>query len=594
MSKRKIIIIALLYVFAVNIYANSTNVPTINLLNDINYSTTKITLAKSSDMLVLNDVYQQILNNYDPQRIDSDVNDYVVNLANNIEGLRLVNIKKDRLDVIFDYKKSQAVAAAIPSPIGLVGSIAQFAISPTQAIASLIGTAASSALMYKAAVDELNLEKLEKEWELEDEERSRLNYLNLDSFSETANFANKNSVSKEYVMTIQPLTDFINILEDDNVKRRIEALQYSERRFKYFPTYWLELAQAYYDNNDFDNVIKTVEYYDKHFDYDEIFKQNYRYAQILTLYISSLIEKNKGESIYDFKDIISDKLEIIITNTAESDWLQRYFCAITYLSFAEIDDEYFMKAYDLFRLNCIQLSKEQEDSINIYKSPVSTPNEAELKSLTKDERKKEEAYYDLLAEERKVELPPINKAYILNIQSLASLMSVSKKLDKDLDFLEKSIVTPFFKDYYFDVDTYIETIKIEQYTGIKRILKGDKYKIIIPATYINNLSSFEVKFSGDNEYHDLYFNSSYEKNNKNNLPVEVINVERIFDNNIDSYIAEIELGYLNEWLESADKFELDIRINTNDCPIVFHFTGEDFKSLKNEYSYVEKNSNIIL
>ena len=225
MSKRKIIIIALLYVFAVNIYANSTNVPTINLLNDINYSTTKITLAKSSDMLVLNDVYQQILNNYDPQRIDSDVNDYVVNLANNIEGLRLVNIKKDRLDVIFDYKKSQAVAAAIPSPIGLVGSIAQFAISPTQAIASLIGTAASSALMYKAAVDELNLEKLEKEWELEDEERSRLNYLNLDSFSETANFANKNSVSKEYVMTIQPLTDFINILEDDNEKRRIEALK---------------------------------------------------------------------------------------------------------------------------------------------------------------------------------------------------------------------------------------------------------------------------------------------------------------------------------------------------------------------------------
>ena len=596
--KMKIVMLLSIFLITNSLFAISSNSPTINLLNDINYATTNVTIAKSEDMLVLNDIYEKILNNYDPQRIDQDINQTVVSLANNIEGLRLINIKKDRLDVIFDYQKSMALVSAVPSPVNLIGSIALFAVNPVQAVAGLVGTAASSAVMYKSAVDQLNLEMIEKEWELDDLERSRLNSLNINSFSETAKFANKNSIDKEYIMTIQILTDFINIINDDNIKRKVEALEYSEKRFKYFPTYWLELAQAYYDNDEYQKVIDTVNYYENHFQYDEIFKQNYRYAQILTLFVTSILKENPGEASLRYKSKILEKLKIIEDNTDSEDWLQKYFCAITYLSFAEIDDSCFIKAYDLFRQNCITLSLEQENSIDTYLAPVAIPNESELNKMTKEDRKKEEKYFKKIKRERAIELPPINRAYMLNINTLASLMRVSNKINFDLSFIEDSIITPFFKDYYLGTDTYLEKINIEKdpkslniFNKFSvRLTTKNLFKLTIPAMYINNLSKFEVKFSGDNKYHELYLNSNYENNMENLTNIKVTEVKRSNPEDINSFLAILEFEYETEWLNNADLIELDIRITTNDCPIVFHCEGATFDDLINTFSYIEKNA----
>lgn len=590
----------------VNLFGVSKNSATINLVNDINYASTKVIQNESADMLVLDDIYKNVLNNYDPQRIDPDMQYSIMQLASNVENLRLINIKRKRLEVVFDYKKSQAVAAAIPSPVGVVGSLFMIPTNPVAAIAGLVSTATSSALMYKSAVDSLNLENIQQGWKLDDAERASLNKLNLNSFASATTFANKNSISKEYVMTVEMLKSFTEIIDDMNYQRKVQRLILNQEEFKYFPTYWLELAQAYYDYGSYNKVIDTVNYYDKNFNYDEIFRYNYRYAQILVLEITSITNLYKDIDLLNYTDQIVSKLDIIKKNTAKDDWLQRYFCAMIYLGLSnETNDICYNKAYELIKLNCLNLSKTQEESINTYLKPVSEPDEKELKKLTSEDRKEEEDFYSQLKEERKVELPPFNEAYMLNIKTLSQMIVDSNRQKSEIDFIKESIITPQFEDYYFNTGIDIPILSItKKNLLIKKALNilpfinqnqsknYDIFNIQIPANWINNQSTYQIKFGGDNRYHDLYCTASFDINSYDDSIVNVVNVER--DNTMDvySYISTLELVCPKAWLVEQAPYEIDLRIITNNCPTVFVFAGNSYKSLTNYSSYLERPDNL--
>ena len=139
----------------------------IAMLNYLAVLSQEINSSKNSRMF-LEEAYAALINNTNPEGVNELTESHLASLLDIIEKYRMITVKRDRLQYIYEQNKAQALKEAVPNPIGLLSAVSSFDFK--RLAASAIYMAVDSYTSYKSYNAELDLQYLQDGWELNDEE----------------------------------------------------------------------------------------------------------------------------------------------------------------------------------------------------------------------------------------------------------------------------------------------------------------------------------------------------------------------------------------------------------------------------------------
>ena len=400
----------------------------IAMLNYITTLTQEINASKNS-RLYLEEVYSSLISNTNPNAVDYRTQGQLESLLDTLEDYRMLSVKRDRLQYIYEQNKAQAIREAVPNPVGLLsaassGNWVKFALS--------VGyMAVDSYASYESASSEAELKYLQDGWALDDEESSVLHNSRKSAFIYMLEMVRENNLPGNLALSEENVSEFVAWKNKTNVTQKIRFFESNESTYAMFGYYWLTLAENYFNNGDYQKCMDAVEKYLEI--QPAIVRKDYDLAKVIPMAISSAKETLKGRS---YNTYVEEKLDLLTKNTKNSDWSLRYFAALTYMDLYRVtkNEAHLDKAYNLTVDNVNSLVEEQRKKNSEYLGAI---KEQEIpKDSTKEQKKEIKNYNKLLKEERKTALPPTYEPLVLNCDLLFALAE-----EKNID------VKTFFETY---------------------------------------------------------------------------------------------------------------------------------------------------
>lgn len=385
----------------------------INMLNYLAYLTQEINESKNS-RLFLEQAYSDLINNIYPNSVDATTLYELTDLLDTLEGYRMLTVKRERLQYIYEQNKAQAVRAAVPNPMGLISAVSSF--DWKRVVTSVVYMAVDSYTSYSAYKEQADLQNLKDGWELDDEEAKVLHNRRKDAFEYMIRMVNLYDLPGDLALNEEAVSTFVQWRNNENVVGRIRFLESNQDTYKAFGPYWLTLAESYYENRDYAKCLEAVETFEQ-MD-SRIFRKNHDYARVLPLAVASAAEVLSGEEYNEKALHFAEKL---LAHSDNSDWTLRYFAAQTYVDlYARTKEKgYLEKAYNVTLDNVNYLVGEQKKQNTAFLSDAKTVDVP--KGATKEEKEEIKKLNKLFKEEKKTELPPIYEPLKLNCDLLFAL-----------------------------------------------------------------------------------------------------------------------------------------------------------------------------
>ena len=461
----------------------------IAMLNYLTVLTQDINDAKNN-RLYMEEVYNSLISNTYPNAVDQRTQSQLTSLLDTLEGYRMVDVKRERLEYIYEQNKAMAIKSAIPHPIN-VNAIAS-AVNPARLLAVCVFTGANMAASYADAKYEADMKYLQDGWELDDEQAATLHNSRKDAFLYMLDIVRENDLPGNLALSEENVQEFVNWKNNDNVKSRIKYMESNKETYRAFGDYWLVLIRSYYENGDFEKCADALSEYKKLnvsiFRLDRSLAQTLPYAitAIDSLYLDNKYNKN------EYVRMQSDCLSMLVENTDYNDWSLRYFAAQEYCRLFDTtgNKQDLQKAYELVYDNVNSLVKKQRDENTEYLSALKEKKVP--KGATKDTKKEISQYNKMLKAERKTALSPANEALRLNCELLFALaeelnISVSDKADIDGILHNRGeqlfLAKPLDDQFWFDQPGTDDGDYSAQY---------DSGKLELPVSLITDGSSIKV------------------------------------------------------------------------------------------------------
>lgn len=97
----------------------------ISMLNYLTVLSQEINSSKNS-RLYLEEAYSAIINDTYPNAVDNRTKIQLENLLGIIEDFRMIDVKRERLNYLYQQNQAQALRSAIPNPLGLLSAVSSF------------------------------------------------------------------------------------------------------------------------------------------------------------------------------------------------------------------------------------------------------------------------------------------------------------------------------------------------------------------------------------------------------------------------------------------------------------------------------------
>ena len=500
------------------------------MLNYLTVLTQEINSSENSQ-LYLDNAYSSIINNINYNAINNeDTLNQIDSILNTIHAYQMIDEKRDRLEYIYEQNQAQALRSAIPNPLGLLSAVQSGNI--IKLAASVLYMAVDSVTSYQSCASEADKKYMEDGWKLDDEASENLNESNIDAFNYAARMCKQNGINNRLALRQNTVEEFVKWENNDSVIRRISFLEDNKGTYQAYGKYWLVLAKSYYENEEFQKCIDSVQQY-QNLNIDT-FSKNHELANILPMAIDSASHQYKGNS-YVSKVENYDKQ--ILDNIEVSDWELRYFVAQSYVDLHSRtgDKAYLQKAYDLVKQNINDYLIDEQHTLN----------DAYIKDLekvqskngdTKAKKAEIKEYNKWMKEERKTELPPVYQPLTVNCDllfALANEIGVSDNEKKEVNEILHGegtlfLVDPIDKYYSFDTETG---------DLLDFVFSGTEIKI--PAAYLTEDATIKVTVNSDGK-DTIYDNWTIDK------------VNRKESNNISTFIATYQCKGINKQDYNAD------------------------------------------
>lgn len=498
----------------------STQRNSINMLNYMTVLTQKINEAKGNQ-LYLESAYDSLTNDIYPNAIDNKTQIQMMSLLDTIENYRMISVKRERLQYIYEQNRAQIMKQAIPSPVALLSAVQSGSV--LKAAASVFYMAVDSYTSYQSASSQADLQMVKDGWELDDEESSELHNSTKNALSYMINMVRDYDLPGDYALNQEAVENFVSWSNkpDSQLVGKIAWLEKENSVYRAFGPYWLELAKDYYKQEDYNNCLKAIDSYESIS--TRIFRKDIDYATVLPLALVS------AKSVMGEKDYINAAekyCSLILKNTKDADWSLRYFAAQTYLDLYKITkkDTYLKNAYTIAFDNVNILVDQQRNLNTSYLGYLELAKVS--KNATKREKKEVKRYNKLLKKERKSALPPVSEALHLNCDLLfavAEKLNISSKEKEKINAILHENGNPIFLSSVVDQKFTFSKKKTEiNVNKINVTFNGEE--IEIPASCVTDRYEISVDIT----------RSGKTKTLKDWI---VSNVSRSVDKNVDKFSA---------------------------------------------------------
>ncbi len=476
----------------------------IGMLNYLAVLTQEINESKNS-RLYLESAYSSLIGNTHPNAVDYRTQTQLTELLDTLEAYRMTNIKRDRLDYLYEQNQAKAIKSAIPNPLGMLS--ATQSINPIQLVSSVTYMAVDSVVSYKSAKTEAEEEYLQSNLALDDEEEKVLYTSRKQAFEYMLDIVREYHLPGDLALSEDTVSEYVAWKNHSNILQKIQFFENNRNTYQGYGDYWLTLASAYYENGDYLKCMESVEIYRGM--NTRIFRKDHNFAKVLPLAIAS------AEEVQEEKEYIPDIvtwLQLLIDNTSEDEWALRYFAAQTYwgLYSKTNNTDYLKFAYDITLNNVNYLVNKQREKNAEYLAPVKKEKVPKGKTPSeKKEAKEIKKYNEMLNEERKTALPPVYEPFLLNCDLLFSLTKNEaleiplKDLNKINGILHQNGEQIFLIDvldaaYWINVDgeepTYGSSLPHQEFMAD---FDGDE--LTISAFLVSDDAEIIVTISGENE-----------------------------------------------------------------------------------------------
>lgn len=476
-----------------------------NSIEMLNYLTTlsqEINDSKNS-RLYLENTYSALINNTYPNAVDIRTQAHLEDMLDTLENYRMLSVKRDRLQYIYNQNKAKALKQAIPNPMSVLNVVV--AGNPLKAAISALYLAVDSYSSYTEYVESQDLQYLQDNWSLDDEEAKELHNSRTMAFSYMLDMVRNNEIPGDLTLNEELVEDYVERKATSNVIGKIQFFEANEDSYKALGEYWLTLAQNYYENEDYSKVLYAIEQYES--SETRIFRKDYDYGKTLPIAIVSAREVlNEDEYI----SYATNKLQSITSNTKVSDWATQYFVVQTYMDLYSItnDKNYLEQGYEI-EVNVVnELISEQQKLNKEYLADVKEIKAD--KNATKDEKNEIKSYNKMLKERRKTELPPISAPLELSCELLFGIADELGISDTEKNRVEKLI-------HNNGEQIFLNVLLDNQVRFSKNDFSSDSYnvtyeknKLYIPAVLLSNDSIVKVALktsSGTTVYDDWHLDN---------------------------------------------------------------------------------------
>lgn len=412
----------------------------VNMLNYLSLINEEIS-ASNGNQLVLEDIYSSLINNTNTDYIDGTTQGQINNLLDTIHEYRMIDVKRARLERIYEQNKTKALLSAVPDLSSLVSeegdTILDTIVSsvgvtmPSTLVLNSTNMVMGAAADYFTARNEAETEFIESGWALDDEEMTALHESTKNAFNYMLDITKGYKISDAYILKQEDIQSFVEWRNQssENNTGKLEWFMANQKTYENFGPYWLELAKVNYFSKNYQGCLDCMQAY-KNLNVN-IFRKDKDYGRTLAVAINSAQEILDDDHYIEYAKKCCDE---IMSNSNDEDADLRYYVAMTYVGLFEKtkDQQYLSTAYDITKNNVNTLAKQQRELNEEYLGDVKemdTPNDA-----SKRQKKEIKQINKLLKEERKIALPPVLEDLTLNCDLLKVL---SKKLGKDGEELNK-------------------------------------------------------------------------------------------------------------------------------------------------------------
>lgn len=460
----------------------------INMLNFLTALVTEIN-ASSSSRVYLESVYDELRNNTNPSVVDGATRIEYENILDLLFKYRMIEVKRERLQYIYDQNSAAALQSALPSPLSLMNAVQSR--NGLKTVVSPLFLAMDSASSYKNYTNEIEMQYLQDSWVLEDEEAANLHNSRKSMFSYMVKIVNTYGLPDDMTLNEASVTELIKWKNHNNIDQRLLFLESNQQTYSAYGDYWLILAENYYLDNQYGKCLAAVEQYQTL--KNGIFRRDYRFANVIP-YAIVAAKATMGSGAYvEFAD---EYISLLLANTDQNNWTMRYFAAQTYVELygKTKDKTYLQKAYDVALQTMNYLVEEQKALNTEYIADIV---KAEIpKDATSEEKKTIRKYNSYLEDERAVALPPVYeplRLYCDFLFALAGEMNLSWSAKKNVDSILHGQGALFLDEtldgmYWMTLSNAVDAKNVE--------VTFDGNSFSIPAKYVSAISSISVFVNG--------------------------------------------------------------------------------------------------
>lgn len=510
------------------------------LLNYLSLVTQEIN-ASQNNSLYLENVYTNLVNNIDPEGIDPLTQEQLSGMLDTIEKYRVNNQKREQLQRFYGVAKANVIEESINTAElknitrNISETAEQFASNKNVnfciALASVCGEYLSdlqlASYQEKCYEREIELDYIKNSMNLDNEASNDLHNSRKMLFKYMIEVVRNDNLSSDLVLNEKSVDEFVR-WKSENVHQRIEFLESNQETYSQFGYYWLELANSYFESNDYQNCLDAFSKYEEI--QPQIFRKDINYANTIPKIIAS------SAYIYPMEKYIEEAqkyLPILIENTEDSDWSLRYFASQIYANlFLETNDKKFLQnAYDITLDNVNYLIIEQKKMNEDYMSDIQDILIPIPEKTTKEEEKEIEDYNNELKEKRKTELPITFRPLELNCDllfSLATQLNISTEEKSKIDNIMRGA------DGYLFLTSTLE----EKYSFNKEKNRVDaeyaKDTLVLPVNVLSSSTKIIVKVTDDGKT-NTYSDWKLEKVNRSNDDISHFSAEYTSDSIDDQH-----------------------------------------------------------
>lgn len=385
-----------------------------NSINMLNYLSALVQDINSShdSRIRLEEAYDGLVSNIQPEAVDESTRWQLMGVLDTLESYRMIDVKRDRLEYVYEQNKALAAKEAVPEPL-IVLTAVQTGGNPLGVLATALYAAYDSKTSYETALSQAELQYLQDGWQLDDDEAEALHESRKSLFSYMIQMVQDYDLPGDLALSESAVDEFVSWKENGNVTRRIQFLESNQGAYAEFGEYWLTLAQSYYEDGDWEKCLDAVRSYEGLS--NEIFRKDEDYARTLALAVSAAEQLMGSDEFAAYASACDDA---ILSNCDNSDWDLRYFVAQTELDlYARTGDRaHLQKCYDVTLDTVNYLIDEQEGQNGEY---LSGPAWLEItEGMSESQRQERDAYNKSLEARRATQLPPVYQPLVTNLDLL--------------------------------------------------------------------------------------------------------------------------------------------------------------------------------